>query len=64
MNRNNRRWFFKTAAAGVAGMFGLPRLSSAIEDTTSPYRRPKLKIADVKTASLQGFDVRIYTTRV
>jgi galactonate dehydratase len=61
MDRNNRRSFFKTAAAGVAGMFGLPRLSSAIEDTTSSYRRPKLKITDVKTASLQGFQVRIYT---
>jgi galactonate dehydratase len=61
MTSNNRRSFFRSAAVGVAGMFGLPRLSSAIEDTTSPYRRPKLKITDVKTASLQGFHVRLYT---
>jgi len=61
MNRNDRRSFFKTAGAGLAGMFGLPRLSSAVEETTSPYKRPKLKITDVKTATLQGFHVRLYT---
>jgi len=59
MNLNSRRSLLKGAALG--GVFGLPRLSAAMQETTSPYRRPKLKITDVKTAYVQGFHVRIYT---
>jgi galactonate dehydratase len=61
MQLNNRRSFFKGAGAGLAGLFSLPGLSAAVQETTSPYQRPKLKITDVKTAFLQGFHVRIYT---
>ena len=42
-------------------MFCLPALSRALQQTTSPYHRPKLKITDIKSAFLQGFHVRIYT---
>ena len=58
---NNRRSFLQAAGATMAGLFGLPKLSEALQQTTSPYQRPKLKITDIKTAFLQGFHVRIYT---
>src|SRR5436190_6681193 len=61
MLSNNRRSFLQTAGAGFAGMFGLSKLSAAAQTASRPYQRPKLKITDVKTASLQGFHVRIYT---
>src|SRR5438105_6282747 len=61
MHLKNRRSFLRTAGALSTGMFALPSLSKALQQTTSPYRRPKLKITDVKTAFLQGFHVRIYT---
>ena len=61
MHYNNRRSFLKTAGAGFAGMFGLSKLSAAAQTASRPYQRPKLKITDVKTASLQGFHVRLYT---
>jgi galactonate dehydratase len=61
MHYNNRRSFLQTAGAGFAGMFGLSKLSAAAQTATRVYQRPKLKITDVKTASLQGFHVRIYT---
>ena len=57
----NRRSFLQGAGAAMTGLFGLPKLSEALQQTTSPYQRPKLKITDVKTAFLQGFHVRIYT---
>ena len=49
----------------VAGMAGLPSLRAAIEQAGNEYRRPKLKIADVRTAEVRvhGYQVhvRIYT---
>jgi galactonate dehydratase len=46
-------------------MLALPALASAIEDSVSPYRRPNLKITDVRTAEVRvhGYQlhVRIYT---
>ncbi len=46
-------------------MFGLPSLSAAVQEASSPYRRPKLKITDVRTAEVRvhGYQVhvRIYT---
>src|SRR5262252_834327 len=60
MNPNNRRSFLKSVGA-VSGLFGLPRLSMAMQEAASPYKRPKLKITDIKTAYLQNFHVRIYT---
>jgi len=61
MHSNNRRSFLQSAGAGLAGMFGLSKLSAAAQTASRPYQRPKLKITDVKTASLQGFHVRLYT---
>ena len=57
----NRRSFLKGAGGAMSGLFGLPMLAEALQRTTSPYQRPKLKITDIKTAFLQGFHVRIYT---
>jgi galactonate dehydratase len=57
----NRRSFLQGAGAAMTGLFGLPKLSEALQQSTSPYQRPKLKITDIKTAFLQGFHVRIYT---
>lgn len=46
-------------------MLGLPSLAAAVEDAVSPYRRPKLRITDVRTAEVRvhGYQlhVRIYT---
>jgi galactonate dehydratase len=60
MGSLNRRSFFG-AGAGVAGAFAMENLSAAVQDNSTPYQRPKLKITDVKSANLQGFHVRIYT---
>jgi galactonate dehydratase len=56
-----RRSFLQTAGAGLAGFFSLRGLSAAVQATSSPFQRPRLKITDVKTAYLQGLHVRIYT---
>ena len=49
----------------LASTFALPSLARAIQQTASPYRRPKLKITDVRTAQVMGhglqLHVRIYT---
>jgi galactonate dehydratase len=60
MGSLNRRSFFGAGAA-VAGAFAMENLSAAVQDNSTPYQRPKLKITDVKSANLQGFHVRIYT---
>ena len=48
-----------------AGILGLPALSKALQEAASPYRRPKLKITDVRTAEIMvhGLQthVRVYT---
>ena len=56
----NRRSFFR-AGAGAAGAFGMQNLSAAVQDNSTPYQRPKLRITDVKSANILGFHVRIYT---
>jgi L-alanine-DL-glutamate epimerase-like enolase superfamily enzyme len=38
----------KSAALPIAGAFALPALSVAIQEKTTPYQRPKLKITDWK----------------
>ena len=57
----NRRSFLFSAAAGLS----LPGLSTALQTASSPYRRPSLKITDVRTAQVQAHGhqvhVRIYT---
>jgi len=57
----NRRSFLGRASLGLAGWFSLQGLASAIQNASSPYQRPRLKITDVKTAFTQGMHVRIYT---
>ncbi|WP_263418167.1 mandelate racemase/muconate lactonizing enzyme family protein [Terriglobus albidus] len=52
-------------ALGSLGTFSLPALSQAIQASSSPFKRPRLKITDVRTAqvSVHGpqTHVRIYT---
>jgi galactonate dehydratase len=57
----DRRSLLQTGTAALAGLFHPKSLSAAVQNTTSPYRRPKLKITDVKTAVVRGLHVRIYT---
>ncbi|SPE34457.1 Mandelate racemase/muconate lactonizing enzyme, C-terminal domain protein [Candidatus Sulfopaludibacter sp. SbA3] len=49
----------------VAGLLGLPSLAAAVEQASTPYRRPKLRITEVRTAEVRvhGYQVhvRIYT---
>jgi galactonate dehydratase len=51
--------------AGAAGAFSLKSLSAAIQNASTPYNRPKLKITGVRTAMIMGhalqMHVRIYT---
>jgi galactonate dehydratase len=55
----------KSSWLPIVGMFGLPSISAAVQETSSPYRRPKLKITDVRTAEVRvhGYQVhvRVYT---
>jgi len=53
------------AALGSLGTFSLPALAQAIQASSSPFKRPKLKITDVRTAQVNVHGpqthVRIYT---
>lgn len=53
------------AALPIAGTFALPTLAAAVQDVSTPYQRPKLKITDVRTAQVRvhGLQVhiRVYT---
>ena len=57
----DRRSLLQTGTAALAGLFHPGGLSAAIQNTTSPYRRPKLKITDVRTAFVRSLHVRIYS---
>src|SRR4026209_2436415 len=61
----SRRDLLRGAVPAALGFFGLPALASAIQEASSPYRRPKLKITDVRTAEViaHGYQlhVRVYT---
>ncbi len=65
MHHQNRRSFLKRSATFAGGALALPALSRAIQESTSPYQRPKLKITDIRTAEVfvHGLQthVRIYT---
>ena len=60
----SRRGFLGGLGA-FGGVMSLPGLARAIQETSSPYRRPKLKITDVRTAQVLAHGhqvhVRIYT---
>jgi len=49
----------------LAGIFSLPSLAEAVQAVSTPYRRPKLKITEIRTAEVRvhGYQVhvRIYT---
>src|SRR5215469_16769001 len=59
-----RRKILKSVAP-LAGTFALPSLAGAIQNVSTPYQRPKLKISDVCTAQVRvhGLQthVRVYT---
>src|SRR5215470_7887368 len=61
----SRRKMLKNAALPVAGAFALPALAAAVQDSSTPGQRPKLKITDVRTAQVRvhGLQthIRIYT---
>src|ERR671930_1009777 len=65
MTNPSRRSILKSSVLPLAGMVGLPSLSEAAQTASSPYRRPKLKITDIRTAEVRvhGYQVhvRIYT---
>lgn len=60
----HRRSFLQTSL-GSAGLLSFSSLSSAVQAASSPYRRPKLKITDIRTAEVisHGYQlhVRVYT---
>jgi galactonate dehydratase len=43
----------KNAALPIAGTFALPSLAAAVQEVSSPYQRPRLKITDVRTAQVR-----------
>jgi galactonate dehydratase len=57
----NRRSLIQFGGAGLAGLFSLRGLSAAVQNSTSPYRRPKLKITDVRTSVVRSLHVRVYS---
>src|SRR5919197_1779668 len=65
MKNPSRRSILKSSVLPLAGMVGLPSLSEAAQTASSPYRRPKLKITDIRTAEVRvhGYQVhvRVYT---
>jgi galactonate dehydratase len=65
MSLVSRRDLLQRAVPAVAGLFAFPSLAQAVQAAASVYRRPKLKIADVRTAEVIGhgyqLHVRIYT---
>ncbi len=65
MKQPTRRVLFRGSLLPIAGAAGLSGLSAAVQENSSPYRRPKLKITDVRTAEVRmhGYQVhvRVYT---
>jgi galactonate dehydratase len=55
----------KSSLLPLAGALGLPSLARAVQENSNPYRRPKLKITEVRTAEVRvhGYQVhvRVYT---
>lgn len=65
MSLVSRRDLLQRAVPAAAGLFAFPSLARAVQAVSSVYRRPKLKITDVRTAEVIGhgyqLHVRIYT---
>jgi|ERR1022692_864642 galactonate dehydratase len=60
-----RRSLLKASVLSLSDALGLPSLARAVQENSSPYRRPKLKITDVRTGEVRvhGYQVhvRVYT---
>lgn len=67
MSELTRRTMLKNAALPIAGAFALPALAAAVQESSTPYQRPKLKITDVRTAQVRvhGLQthIRVYTDK-
>jgi galactonate dehydratase len=65
MEGPSRRTILRSAWLPLAGAMGVPSISEAVQEASSPYRRPKLKITEVRTAEVRvhGYQVhvRVYT---
>src|SRR5919108_5509849 len=65
MSNPNRRSSLKGSLLPLGAMIGLPSLSEAVQTASAPYRRPKLKITETRTAEVRvhGYQVhvRVYT---
>ncbi|MGA2267714.1 MAG: mandelate racemase/muconate lactonizing enzyme family protein [Bryobacteraceae bacterium] len=61
MQHTNRRSLLKDGLLSIAGILGLPSLSAAVEEATTPYNRPKLKITEIRTAEVRvhGYQVHV-----
>jgi galactonate dehydratase len=55
----------KSSLMPIAGMLGLPSIAEALQNADTSYRRPKLKITEIRTAEVRvhGYQVhvRVYT---
>ncbi len=57
-----RRSFLRSAVGGApAGLLNLRELSAAVQTSSPPYGRPRLKIRDVRTAFVRARHVRVYS---
>ena len=65
MHSPTRRSIMKCSLMPIAGLLGLPSISEALQDAAASYRRPKLKITEIRTAEVRvhGYQVhvRVYT---
>jgi galactonate dehydratase len=61
MHKPSRRTILKGALLPVAGLTGLPSLAAAVQNASTPYNRPKLKITEVRTAEVRvhGYQVHV-----
>ncbi|HEX2311053.1 MAG TPA: mandelate racemase/muconate lactonizing enzyme family protein [Vicinamibacterales bacterium] len=65
MSQVSRRGLFRGVLGSAAGLLAFPSLSEAVQAASSPYRRPRLTITDVRTAEVMAhgyqLHVRVYT---
>ncbi len=65
MQSPTRRLIMKSSLMPIAGLLGLPSISEALQNADTSYRRPKLKITEIRTAEVRvhGYQVhvRVYT---
>ncbi|HEX2311623.1 MAG TPA: hypothetical protein VHH91_13015, partial [Vicinamibacterales bacterium] len=65
MSQVSRRDLFRGVLGSAAGLLTFPSLSEAVQTASSPYRRPRLTITDVRTAEVMAhgyqLHVRVYT---